>query len=273
RTEARSGKLCLEVAHGEPEVRRGAIEEVTEDPLQRTLAALRLGVADGRKDRVRLRRSDDTLGRKGVEDRLEFVSPTVRRRGDTELRFDRVHRFVIRDGRESRKRRPAEQGRGQGCGASRQKDLLAAERNAHVLLLECAITTTAQPNERVSSGVRFRSRSVTSLNPLNIRWLVQIVFAAAEAAPYAKVGGLADVAGSLPQALAALGHDVTLYLPLHGTIDRAKFRVPARAPSRTVPFGKKSVRTSYRAITRDGVRIVFVDNARELARDRVYGAP
>ena len=110
---------------------------------------------------------------------------------------------------------------------------------------------------------------------------MRIVFAAAEAAPYAKVGGLADVAGSLPQALAALGHDVTLYLPLHGTIDRAKFGIPARAPTRSVPLtrttrgatGTTNVRTSYPAITRDGVRVVFVDNARRLARDRVYGAP
>ena len=102
---------------------------------------------------------------------------------------------------------------------------------------------------------------------------MRIVFAAAEAAPYAKVGGLADVAGSLPQALAALGHDVTLYLPLHGTIDRARSGIPAKGPMRSVPFGNRNVRTSYPAVARDGVRVVFVDNARVLAREKVYGAP
>ena len=101
---------------------------------------------------------------------------------------------------------------------------------------------------------------------------MRIVFAAAEAAPYAKVGGLADVAGSLPQALAQLGHEVTLYLPLHGTIDRARFGIPEKGPARSVAFGASNTRITYPSIERDGVRVVFVSGTK-ITRDRVYGAP
>ena len=101
---------------------------------------------------------------------------------------------------------------------------------------------------------------------------LRVAFAAAEAAPFAKVGGLADVAGSLPQSLVKLGSDVTLFVPLHGTIDRAKWGIPRKGLERSVAYGASHARVAYPSIEREGVRVVFVDSKR-IGRDKVYGAP
>src|SRR5579875_2378639 len=50
----------------------------------------------------------------------------------------------------------------------------------------------------------------------------KILLVATEAVPFAKEGGVADVMGSLPGELAALGHDVRLFLPRYGSIDPAR---------------------------------------------------
>ena len=42
---------------------------------------------------------------------------------------------------------------------------------------------------------------------------MQISFVASEGVPFSKTGGLADVVGALPRAVAALGHQVSVYLP------------------------------------------------------------
>lgn len=54
---------------------------------------------------------------------------------------------------------------------------------------------------------------------------LKIAFVAAEVAPYAKTGGLADVAGALPAFLGSVaeGHDVRLFMPLHAKIDAKKY--------------------------------------------------
>ncbi len=52
---------------------------------------------------------------------------------------------------------------------------------------------------------------------------MKVLFLSVEVAPLAKAGGLADVAGSLPVALRALGHDVRVAMPAYSFIDRAAF--------------------------------------------------
>jgi starch synthase len=54
---------------------------------------------------------------------------------------------------------------------------------------------------------------------------MKVLFIAAEAAPFVKVGGLADVAGALPAALRRMGHEVLLFLPRYGTVDPARWQL------------------------------------------------
>ncbi len=51
---------------------------------------------------------------------------------------------------------------------------------------------------------------------------MKILFAASECVPFAKTGGLADVVGSLPKALSALGHEVKIVMPRYYEIDKTK---------------------------------------------------
>src|SRR5438105_12588577 len=63
---------------------------------------------------------------------------------------------------------------------------------------------------------------------------LKVLVVATEVVPFAKEGGVADVIGSLPKELAALGHDVRIFLPRYGTIDRAYWGLKPTGVVRTL---------------------------------------
>src|SRR5260370_20812829 len=101
---------------------------------------------------------------------------------------------------------------------------------------------------------------------------MNIVFAASECVPFSKTGGLADVVGALPKALAELGHSVSVYLLKYRQtkLEAAKVLLP----SVTVPFDDQyrfcSVLDGGR---RDGVQFYFVDYPPFFDRESLYGTP
>lgn len=55
---------------------------------------------------------------------------------------------------------------------------------------------------------------------------MHIVMASSEAIPFAKTGGLADVAGTLPIELSRLGHPCSVFLPAYQTAKQYIYEQP-----------------------------------------------
>jgi starch synthase len=101
---------------------------------------------------------------------------------------------------------------------------------------------------------------------------MHIAFAASECVPFSKTGGLADVVGALPKALAQLGHQVTVYLPRYKQTKLNDAQVVVR--SITVPFDDQYRFCSILAGgNQQGVQYYFVEYPAYFDRDGLYGTP
>ncbi len=101
---------------------------------------------------------------------------------------------------------------------------------------------------------------------------MKIMFVGSEATPFCKTGGLADVLGSLPQALNKLGHEVSLVLPKHKVI-KDKFS------NSIEPLGQSSVRihtkeeyVGFEMLVHEGIKVYLIDNEYYFGyRENLYG--
>jgi len=105
---------------------------------------------------------------------------------------------------------------------------------------------------------------------------VRVVFATAEVSPIAKTGGLGDVCGSLPKALAKLGHDVAVFMPFYRQA-RQWFEknniVPQQlSPAVTISWANWRAEATFLRANLPGTEIplVLVANDFFFDRDQIY---
>ena len=99
---------------------------------------------------------------------------------------------------------------------------------------------------------------------------MNILLAASEVVPYAKTGGLADVAGALPKALARLGHKVRVVMPRYKLEknEASRERLPVEL---AVRFNFIDRRAAVYVDRSSEVPVYFIDAPEYFSRAKLYG--
>ena len=101
--------------------------------------------------------------------------------------------------------------------------------------------------------------------------MMNILYAASEALPYAASGGLADVAGSLPAAITKAGHDCRVVLPLYKSIKPELRQKLEFMTNFTVDVGWRKQYCGVFKGNVNGVTYYLLDNEYYFGRDGLYG--
>lgn len=100
---------------------------------------------------------------------------------------------------------------------------------------------------------------------------MNILYAASEALPFAASGGLADVAGALPPAIAREGHDARVVIPLYKAISPEKREKFTFITSITVDVAWRKQYCGIFSVVENGVTYYLLDNEYYFGRDGIYG--
>lgn len=111
-----------------------------------------------------------------------------------------------------------------------------------------------------------------SNNIVQIKPKKSVLFVASEGLPFVKTGGLADVIGSLPKALASRKeYDVNVIMPMYSQIDAGIRNNFTFVGNFNVGLSWRNLYCGLFSFRLDGVNYFFIDNEYYFKRDRLYG--
>ncbi len=99
----------------------------------------------------------------------------------------------------------------------------------------------------------------------------KVLFVSSEAVPFAKTGGLGEVAGSLPLYLRKQGVDVRVIMPKYGSIDPSLQQKMRLLKTYTTAVAWRNQYCGIFRLDYKGVPFYFIDNEFYFKRDGVYG--
>lgn len=100
---------------------------------------------------------------------------------------------------------------------------------------------------------------------------LNIMIAASEVAPFAKTGGLADVAGALPAELEKLGHHVCVVMPYYKMVKKGNFRIEDTGKKVTVQISDRTVQGDiFAAKIGTDVTVYLIGKDQYFDRDELY---
>lgn len=104
---------------------------------------------------------------------------------------------------------------------------------------------------------------------------MNIVFVASEGVPFAKTGGLADVAGALPRAVAEFGHQSALFIPCYRKVWDAGPELVGTGITLRIPVGSSTVlgHVHESRLPDSDVPVYLIDQSHYFNRDGLYGHP
>jgi ADP-glucose type glycogen/starch synthase len=150
---------------------------------------------------------------------------------------------------------------------------LLDRRGGETIELSLVVSREGRDIEQVppsgSLGLRIPGDGGPSASPGPAQ--LKILVATSELAPFAKAGGVADVAASLCKELRRLGHDVRVVMPRYRQVDAARFELRPVVHDLQVPLGAQTMPATILEGRLGDLVVYFVDCPPLYDRDGMYG--